>query len=186
MICLMNIRGARRLFNRGLLPTPSASLARPETQPGLCEVGQQPKSQAPGERWGGSCYVAWWRVALPVTVPGPFNKLHHSPAANPLPTARQLSHPASSRYSYQISVQYLQGGDVFCIAKSKWILTNGYFRQKRNCCLNAWIWPTSPAINSSIKALSWWGSVLLLPVRPLQPSNGVCKIIVYFTVMGFR
>jgi len=73
------------------------SLERPETQPCLCQVGQQLQ-----KRDGASRHVAWWRVALPGTVPGPSNELHHSRAAkSPTSPPRQPGNSHTQRHLHQ-------------------------------------------------------------------------------------
>jgi len=71
--------------NRLLLVTPAISLEQPETQPCLCQIGQQPKANAPEERWG----IEPHRLVEggPTEVCSrPSNELHHGIAANPLPS----------------------------------------------------------------------------------------------------
>jgi len=74
---------ATAMGNRLMLATPATSLEQPETQPCLCQVGQQPK--APCSR---RVAPYWWRVALPSDM------VHHGLAALPSPSGQTCSpHP---------------------------------------------------------------------------------------------
>jgi len=66
------IGGAQqRTGNSLLLTTPATSLEQPESEPRLCQEGQQGKAPMLREGDGGSSHIDWWTVALLGAVPGP-------------------------------------------------------------------------------------------------------------------